>query len=450
MTSTSHLRYERQKLIKDWKQGNATDASIAIIGADMLTSWTSLPMTCMGIGNTTIYGENQPGDMSASFLAKMTGSSGAYWVEALSNALTVINPGVSNAGMPLKVDSNGLTGIIGKQDAIFHTSNDSEGKKEVYNYAVENNIPLFMGAADNLSFGFDSFIPGRNNPSPLYFEEYDGRTQGAIPSCILGGIMAEEFRKIIIPLEGDYLPAHTLFYNLSSEARFERGVSKIDTLPDLSSKRVLQIGDGGTGSFTGILRAIQGCGYQHHVDFDTVDPTNLQRQVAFYDNVGMQKATSFVEKMQRINKWATIAATAEMFDENTYMKIMEEARPDLIVGCLDGFTARAILNYVAIKKGISYVDGGLDYSSGNVNFYEPGKSQCLDCRVHVDEKARKINESEHCNIEINANIVMTNQIIGGLMAGEELLYLSGLAPSRRRIDYDSIEPGRFGLTGAYS
>jgi molybdopterin/thiamine biosynthesis adenylyltransferase len=134
-------------------------------------------------------------------------------------------------------------------------------------------------------------------------------------------------------------------------------------------------------------------------------------------------------------------------DEN-YSKYFKEDKPDLILDCVDSFGTRAIVNYFAVKYMIPLVSGGTNPSSGQVVAYVPGKSACLDCKLNVAKALARERTSHSCINAAQPSVIMTNEIIGGLMVSESMAILSKeYEPIRKTLKYDSKSDPRAGLIG---
>ena len=168
----------------------------------------------------------------------------------------------------------------------------------------------------------------------------------------------------------------------------------------------------------------------------------------FYDSVGKKKATALTERLREINPNIKIRGIDGKLDENsTYF---EENHPDVILDCVDSFATRAIINYHAVHNGIPLVSGGTNSSSGQVVVYEPGKSACLECKLQVESALGMALNGSKCKDTPDPSVIMTNQIVGGMMVGEALKVLDkGYgAPVSRILKYDSTVPPRGGLVGS--
>src|SRR5450432_1902408 len=93
----------------------------------------------------------------------------------------------------------------------------------------------------------------------------------------------------------------------------------------LKAARVLCIGTGGLGSPLGLYLAAAGVGTLGLVDFDTVDESNLQRQVAFgIDDVGKPKVEAAAARLRQINPYVTINTYDVALSSANAMEIIKD------------------------------------------------------------------------------------------------------------------------------
>jgi len=279
-------------------------------------------------------------------------------------------------------------------------------------------------------------------------EDYVNRKQEIIPSEVMGGIIAEEARKILMPLDEKEFPVERLAYSLASSKRFSAGKEFEVTKADLKDKKILVVGAGALGNFVALGLALQGAGYVDIMDYDTVESTNLNRQILFYDSVGQKKAESLVSKMTLINPAVLVRGLVAKLDEKSDYFVNN--RPDLIMDCVDSFAVRAIINYFAVRNEIPLISGGTNPKSGQVVVYKPGESSCLDCKLGVEKALAEQRKAASCRYAPDPSVIMTNQIIGGMMVGEAVKTLTNDygEPVRRILKYDSKSPLRGGLVGS--
>jgi molybdopterin/thiamine biosynthesis adenylyltransferase/rhodanese-related sulfurtransferase len=147
----------------------------------------------------------------------------------------------------------------------------------------------------------------------------------------------------------------------------------------LLDAKVLLIGAGGLGSPTGLYLAAAGVGTIGFVDFDTVDLSNLQRQILHTeDRVGMRKTESARIAIQALNSDVTVVEHNEMLSGENAQALFEQY--DIIVNGCDNFPTRYLANDVAIFTKKPLVDGGIFRFEGQVTTVVPFQSPCYRCR----------------------------------------------------------------------
>jgi adenylyltransferase/sulfurtransferase len=147
----------------------------------------------------------------------------------------------------------------------------------------------------------------------------------------------------------------------------------------LLDSRVLIIGAGGLGSPAALYLAAAGVGTIGFVDFDTVDVSNLQRQILHTeDRIGMRKTESAKIALESLNSDVRVVAHNEMLSSDNAREIFEQY--DIIVNGCDNFPARYLANDVAIFAKKPLVDGGIFRFEGQLTTIVPFQSPCYRCR----------------------------------------------------------------------
>ena len=137
-------------------------------------------------------------------------------------------------------------------------------------------------------------------------------------------------------------------------------------------------GAGGLGSLSAIYLAAAGIGRIAVADFDTVDVSNLNRQILHWsDDVARMKIDSAREKLEKINPDVEIDAIPEKIDEDNVSELVGGS--DLIVDAMDNFRARYMLNKAAIARNIPLFHGAVHGFVGQVTTVIPGETACLRC-----------------------------------------------------------------------
>lgn len=146
----------------------------------------------------------------------------------------------------------------------------------------------------------------------------------------------------------------------------------------IDESKILIAGVGGTGSEVVKNLALLGIGHLILVDLDTIEFSNLNRQVLFREeDVGKKKA--FIAK-KRIKEHYNPDITIESFTDplqNIPMRTFEQV--DIIAGCVDNFLARQFLNSQAVELNIPLIDSAADGYFGQVQYIRPNLTACLAC-----------------------------------------------------------------------
>ena len=145
----------------------------------------------------------------------------------------------------------------------------------------------------------------------------------------------------------------------------------------LLQSRVLVIGAGGLGGPVSLYLALAGIGTIGIVDFDTVDLSNLQRQVLHNsETVGWRKVESAKATLHRYNPSVNVVAHEFPINSDNAMGLMADY--DVIVNGADNFATRYLVNDAAYLSGKPLVDGSILIFDGQVTTYRP-RQGCYRC-----------------------------------------------------------------------
>ncbi|MEO7127895.1 MAG: ThiF family adenylyltransferase, partial [Rhodoferax sp.] len=124
----------------------------------------------------------------------------------------------------------------------------------------------------------------------------------------------------------------------------------------LLAAHALVIGAGGLGSPVALYLASAGIGHITLVDDDTVDLTNLQRQIAHTTaRIGMAKVDSAMQSILAINPAVVVTAVKARADAALLSDLV--ARADVVLDCCDNFATRHAVNAACVKHGKPLVSG---------------------------------------------------------------------------------------------
>ena len=412
--SNQNIRYDRQERIENWNQEKLSNSKVAIIGTGQLAQFTAASLTNLGIGKIEIYQEK--GVEEKGFLNALSGDNK---ISGLEKTLNAMNPEVDIRVSEIEDVAN--LNLTRDQDLILDLTNSSDLKQRVVGYALKNGIKT-ISASTGRTDGELCFIEPDGQENETRLIKYDGQKQGAFTSEILGGMITEEVRKTLMPIRQGEEPIQNLAYSATAETRFsEEGDFEAQPYEDLSEKRILIIGAGALGNYVALGAALEGIGKIDILDFDEVEEHNLNRQMMFYDSVGEEKSSALADKIRKINPDIEVRGLSGKLDEKT--TYFAENKPDLILDCVDNFATRAITNYFAVHNKIPLVSGGTNSESGQVVVYEPGRSSCLECKLGVETALGMALQGSKCTDTPDPSVLMTNEVIGGMMVGESLKVL---------------------------
>ena len=147
----------------------------------------------------------------------------------------------------------------------------------------------------------------------------------------------------------------------------------------LLNSKVLLVGAGGLGCPAGLYLAAAGVGTIGIIDSDTVDLTNLQRQVLHGSaDVGRPKTESAKEAIHRINTDVKVVTYQERLTSQNAIEIFKEY--DIVVDGSDNFPTKYLVNDASFFTGKPYVYGGVFQFEGQASvFFPKEKGPCLRC-----------------------------------------------------------------------
>lgn len=183
----------------------------------------------------------------------------------------------------------------------------------------------------------------------------------------------------------------------------------------------LVIGAGGLGSPVALYLAASGVGHITVVDHDSVDLTNLQRQIAHTTaRVGQTKASSAAMAMQALNPDVQVHALTERADTQLLDTLVSQSH--VVIDCCDNFETRQAVNRACVVHRKPLVSGAAIRMDGQVSVFDSTQTQapCYAC-IFPPEQAPE--ETRCATMGVFAPLV---GIIGSVQAAEALKILSGM------------------------
>ena len=198
----------------------------------------------------------------------------------------------------------------------------------------------------------------------------------------------------------------------------------IDGQEKITNAHALVIGAGGLGSPVALYLGSAGVGHITLVDHDTVDLTNLQRQIAHTtERVGQPKVDSASLSVAAINPLVRVSALQQRADAALLEQLVPRA--DVVLDCSDNFVTRHAVNAACVRHHKPLVSGAAIRFDGQISVYDSrqGDSPCYAC---VFPPEAGFEETRCATMGVFAPLV---GIIGTLQAAEALKLLCGVGRS---------------------
>ena len=193
----------------------------------------------------------------------------------------------------------------------------------------------------------------------------------------------------------------------------------IEAQEKLKLANVLIVGCGGIGCTSAELLARAGVGQITLIDADTIEISNLQRQIAYVEeNIGFYKAEILAKRLKQINPHIRIENYNSKLDESNAEQLI--STQDLVLDGCDNFTTRYLVNQICTQLNVPLISASAIGFQGQL-FMVEGDSACYECLFPKEEHA---NESLRC--ADSGVLATTPNVMASLQAHHALLYL-GLA-----------------------
>jgi len=146
----------------------------------------------------------------------------------------------------------------------------------------------------------------------------------------------------------------------------------------LKASRVVIAGVGGLGCASATYLAAAGAGHLTIIDFDTVELSDLNRQILYTEgDLGEEKVAVAVRQLARLNPGIAIDPVCARIDTGNVQQLIEGAT--VVVDGLDNAAAREAVNAACVALKIPFVYGGVSRLRGMATTILPGETPCLSC-----------------------------------------------------------------------
>jgi adenylyltransferase/sulfurtransferase len=197
---------------------------------------------------------------------------------------------------------------------------------------------------------------------------------------------------------------------------------------------VLLIGAGGLGSPLGMYLAAAGVGKLGIVDFDTVDITNLHRQLLHStEDIGRPKVDSAEDTIRSINPGVEVVKLPLHLDSSNVMEVFEDY--DIVVDGTDNFPTRYMINDAAVLAGKPVVHGSIFIFEGQATTFLPGQG-CYRCLYPAPPPPGMVPSCSEAGV-----LGVLPGIIGSIMAIEAIKIILGLGTTlvNRLLMFDALD-----------
>ncbi|KAM9316711.1 adenylyltransferase and sulfurtransferase MOCS3 [Gastrophryne carolinensis] len=206
----------------------------------------------------------------------------------------------------------------------------------------------------------------------------------------------------------------------------------------LSNASALVIGCGGLGCPLAQYLAAAGIGRLGLVDYDTVEMSNLHRQVLHSEEKqGWSKAKSIVEALRKLNSSVEYIPYQLMLNPENALQLVHQY--DVIADCSDNVPTRYLVNDACVKAGKPLVSASALRWEGQLTVYNYDGGPCYRCLFPVPPPADTVT-----NCADGGVLGIVPGIMGCIQALEVLRIASGMAPAYNgsMLMYDALD-GRF-------
>ena len=192
----------------------------------------------------------------------------------------------------------------------------------------------------------------------------------------------------------------------------------------LTEAHALVIGAGGLGSPAAMYLASAGVGNITIVDPDTIDLTNLQRQIAHTTaRVGAPKVESLVATLLALNPSIRVHGIKDCANAVNLAEWVQNA--DVVLDCSDNFDTRHAVNRVCVALSKPLVSGAAIRFDGQISVFDCSAAQapCYACAFPPEERPP---QTQCATMGVFAPLV---GIVGAMQAAEALKLLLNMSPS---------------------
>jgi adenylyltransferase/sulfurtransferase len=207
---------------------------------------------------------------------------------------------------------------------------------------------------------------------------------------------------------GEYYARQTILKELG-----EKGQKK------LALSKVAVVGLGGLGTVSALYLALAGVGHLRLIDQDTVEVSNLHRQVLYTpDDLHYPKVEISANRLKKTNPLVKVEPMPENLNAVNVEKLLSGV--DCVVDGLDNMHTRYLVNSACVSRGIPYVFGAAIGFEGNLSVFSTPETPCLACVLPG------VEDDFLSTCDVRGVLGATAGVIGTMQAMETVKVLTGI------------------------
>lgn len=197
-----------------------------------------------------------------------------------------------------------------------------------------------------------------------------------------------------------------------------------DNINVLSNKCVLVLGVGGVGGYVVESLARSGIGKIIIVDFDTIDISNINRQIIALDStIGLKKVDVLEKRIKDINRDCIVIKNDKFIDNNNFLDLFNE-KIDFFVDACDTMNVKKMVIKECINKNIPFIS-----SMGTGNKLDPSLLEITDIRKTVNDPLARILRKFVKDEKINKKVLVCSSRELPIKTGDRTPGSSAFVPS---------------------
>ena len=183
-------------------------------------------------------------------------------------------------------------------------------------------------------------------------------------------------------------------------SRLEKLIGE-EKLINLGKKSVLILGVGGVGGYVAESLARSGIGTLILVDFDTIDESNINRQIIALDStIGLKKVDVLEKRIKEINSDINVIKIDKFIDSENYTLLFDYDIDYFVDACDTVSTKKSVIKY-CLDNNINFIT-----SMGTGNKFDPSKLEIVDIRKTVNDPLARIIRKFVKDLKTNKKVMV--------------------------------------------